>query len=200
MDDIVKELIEKSYSIHESLEFSNFHLDEDSINQIGKSGDRVLKVFPCIPSSCVPMTAMWVADIRDNLKIPVYAVTGSLDIDGRKIFGDESIHNKSGNASNNLDWDGHCWMIVDEYVCDISLFRTAYSNFSHPVLKQKVIDEFGKDRGLLMATVKNLLELGFKYTPTDILTDQETTSCLHGAKLIIKDSITQAQPQPEKPG
>lgn len=126
------------------------------------AGKGVLKLFPNVPRACALMTALWVVFIRSNTKYPIYAIAGSLLVDGIHVFGRTSSENqiKEAFTCTNLDWDGHCWIVFGNLIGDISLFRTAYSDKSPPALKEKVISEFGEGRGILIVPLDFLTKLG----------------------------------------
>jgi hypothetical protein len=55
------------------------------------------------------------------------------DTDWAQVFGE-----------SRTDWDGHCWIVCDDYIVDASVFRTAYSTQSPPALACVVREGFGE--------------------------------------------------------
>ena len=135
------------------------------------------------------MTAMWAAFIRDNTEYPVHAVAGSLFVDGNHVFGSSltTVQVKKAFSGTNLDWDGHCWIIFGNLIADVSLFRTAYSEASPPILKNKVLSEFGEGRGLFIAPIETTRQAGFVYEPKYVLTNDEITRLFNGARSMMKN-------------
>lgn len=188
MDQQLFSLIESSYSTTEAETALSFRPSEHDAELLMDAGKEVLNLFPNVPGACALMTAMWVAFIRDNTKCPIYAIAGSLLINGIHVFGSTSSTNqiKEAFTCTNLNWDGHCWVIFGNLIGDISLFRTAYSDKSPPALKEKVISKFGEGRGLFIAPLNSLEELGIIYHPQYALTDDEITHLFNGARTIIE--------------
>lgn len=182
-------LITESYSAVEAESALNFQPTETAISQLAEAGKAVLQVFPYKAGACALMSAMWIASIRDNTKYPIHAVAGSLFIDGYHLFGRDAAANQTKGAFNgtNLDWDGHCWIIFGNLIGDISLFRTAYSDNSPRVLKEKVISVFGEGRGLFVMSYDATLEYGIRYEPKYVLTDDEITGLCKGIFSMIEN-------------
>ncbi|MEH2006476.1 hypothetical protein [Nostoc sp.] len=132
------------------------------------------------------MSAMWTAMIRDNTNIPVHMIAGSLDMRGRRIFGnDKNMHEiNDAFSKSNLDWDGHCWVVFGDDIGDISLFRTAYSQESPEWLRNIIRTQFGEGRGMVLAPPSKMLENGLVYTPRYVLKNSEITGLIKSIKLI----------------
>jgi len=130
------------------------------------------------------MSAMWVAGIEhDHPDLPVYEVAGDLLVDGQSVFWTESAPEQvaADFERSRLDWDGHCWIVVGDYVGDVSIFRTAYSTQSSPRLSRAIVERFGTGKGLLLSTVANLEAMGFEYRPKYVVTRAQVNSLLLGA-------------------
>jgi hypothetical protein len=67
--------------------------------------------------------------------------------------------------------------MCDDYIIDISVFRTAYSGKSHPLLARAVREGFGEGRGLLLAQDTSPLN----YRPQYVLTRDEIDALGKGA-------------------
>ncbi len=188
MDQHLFSLIEASYSTTEAETAFSFHPSEHDVQILIDAGKAVLTLFPNVPGACALMTAMWVALIREKNKYPIYAIAGSLLINGIHVFGCTSsvTQMKEVFTCTNLDWDGHCWIIFGNLIGDISLFRTAYSDKSPPALKEKVISQFGEGHGLFVTPLDFPTELGIVYHPQYALTDDEITYLCNGAQTFIK--------------
>ncbi|OKH38113.1 hypothetical protein NIES2119_11185 [[Phormidium ambiguum] IAM M-71] len=183
----LSELIKQSYSENEASKYVECSLTKEDYGLIVESAKGILDNFPSIHNCCAPMSAIWTAMIRDNTDIPAYMVAGSLDIMGKRIFGDNmNTHDMSQTFSkSNLDWDGHCWVVFGDCIGEISLFRTAYSKHSPQWLREMIRSQFGEGRGMLLATPSKLLEHGLVYTPSYVLKDSEITGLVKSIELII---------------
>lgn len=177
-------LIEKSYSINESLKWDSYEVTSQDKNYIVTRGQEILENFPYIPKCCAPMSSMWAALIRDNTNIPAHVVAGCLNFKGKKLFGNDLKTDKIQDVffNSNSSWDGHCWVMFGHLIGEISLFRTAYKEKQHVWLKRMVIESFGKGRGMLLATLSDAEKLGLQYQPQYILTDDQITGLELGAR------------------
>jgi hypothetical protein len=162
-----------------------------AIDTIINAGEEVLKLFPDIPGSCVPMSALWTAFIKDNTKYPIYVIAGSLYIDDKNIFGNNITleETKKVFSNSNLDWDGHCWVLFGNLICDISIFRTAYSKSSPKLLKEKILSIFGENKGLFIVPLEEISKIGMRYETKYVLTDDEITSLFKGAYYLIEHRL-----------
>ncbi|HLO87873.1 MAG TPA: hypothetical protein VK203_23090 [Nostocaceae cyanobacterium] len=185
MREKISELIKNSYSEAEASTYLKYNLTQKDIEIVKESARNVLKDFPVVPNCCAPMSAMWTAMIRDNTNIPVYMVAGSLDMNEKRIFGGNDMRNiNEAFSKSNLDWDGHCWMVFGDYVGDISLFRTVYSQQSPEWLKNMILTQFGEGRGILLGNPSGMLEHGLVYTPLYVLKDSEITGLVKSIPLL----------------
>jgi hypothetical protein len=192
MKSLIKKLIAESYDEIEANNYLTFKPTNDQVQQLAEAGNSVLTRFPYQAGACALMSAMWGALIRDNTDFPIHVVAGSLYIDGQHIFGSDpsANHIKDAFVGKNLDWDGHCWVAFGDLIGDVSIFRTAYSKDSPPILKNKVLSSFGEGRGLFVATMDSMIENGFKYEPKYILTDNEISGLFKGAFSLINSKNT----------
>ena len=190
MNEKVKKLIKKSYDKNEANKASSFIFSDKAKEKLIERGKDVLQNYPYHPGLCASMSALWAALIRDNTDYPIHAVAGSLFIDDYHAFGrDESKDNyKNAFLQSNKDWDGHCWVVIGEYIGDISLFRSAYSKKSSKKLKNKIISKFGKKRGLFVAQETELKTIGLKYEPLYVIKNNEITSLVKGALAIFDNN------------
>jgi hypothetical protein len=116
-------------------------------------------------------------------KIPCYVVAGSLRVGNVYVFGDgKPFDGRRVLSRSSLDWDGHTWIIVGNYLADVSLFRTAYSGKVHPVLAEHVRQEFGDGRGLLICKHGDAPLRGLYYQPQYVLTQAQADAIFLGAR------------------
>lgn len=183
----LSELIKQSYSESEASKYVKYTLTKEDYDLIFDSAESVLYNIPPSPYCCAPMSAIWTAMIRDHTDIPAYMVAGSLDMMGKRIFGNNmNAHDMSQTFSESkLDWDGHCWVVFGDCIGDISLFRTAYSEYTPELLGKMIRSQFGEGRGMLLATPSKLLEHGLVYTPNYVLKDSQITGLVKSIELIL---------------
>lgn len=182
-------LIEISYDKSAAKATLSFSPDTFAVQQLVDAAKEILTNFPYIPGACALMTAIWTAMIRERTKYPIHAVAGSLFIDNHHIFGGNLTEKQTREAFSgiNHDWDGHCWVIFGNLIADISLFRTAYSEVSPPILQKKILSKFGKGRGLFVMSIEELCKTGIIYDAKYILTDDQITGLLRGAQTMIEN-------------
>jgi hypothetical protein len=177
----IKNLIKESYNDKDADLAMKFQFTQEAFNLLMESGMEVLKRIPCKPGACAQMTALWTAFVRDNSGYPIHAVAGSLSIDSFNFFLEHSSKDeiKLAFKENNMDWDGHCWVMLGNYIGDASIFRTAYQGLNS-TLKNCIISRFGLGQGLLIFSVEDLKKMGIVYRPQYILTDPEVTGFIKG--------------------
>ena len=132
---------------------------------------------------CAPMSAIWAAMLQDHYQIPAVVVAGDLLLEQQRIFKcDRNIEITSNRAPGEpaSKWDGHCWVELDGYVGDISLFRTAYSAPPDSRLRSFVELHFGLGRGMIFANRKDLVEQQMYYQPKYVLTDAQINGLCNG--------------------
>mgnify|MGYP005991633367 CR=1 FL=1 len=184
----INKLISYSYTNKEASKMENFSVDDKVINNIVTASKQILTVFPDMPLSCLPMSTLLTAMVRDTYNYPIHAVTGSLIIDNTRVFDNNLTKEETKIAltKSNTNWGGHCWVICNNLIIDISLCRTAYSQSSNSRLNQKVISLFGQNRGMFINTYKELKNSGIVYEEDYILNNDEITSFVKGAYSFIE--------------
>jgi hypothetical protein len=177
-------LIEASYDVAEKTRFFSFETTYSHLEQAAEVGAAVLGRSPITPGACTYLTATWVAVLRDRLNFPAYCVAGDLCVRGRMAFGstDPDVAQRFGESCDA--WDGHCWLVLGQYIGDISVFRTAYAQPHGSNLRQAVLDEFGPGRGLFLLRYSDTLAAGFEYRPKYVIREKEITALINGARTI----------------
>ena len=186
----LSQLITESYDAKEADRTLAFRPDEKSLRTLTYAGYELLQKFPYKPGACAMMTALWVQCIRDTTSYPIHAVAGALFIDDRQIFGSDPKANKMKGAfdSTNMDWDGHCWVTLGNYIADASLCRTAYSTASPPLLKERILAAFGTGRGIIAAPAEKFSAIGIRLDAKHVLTKREIDNLFNGAAFMIQQS------------
>ena len=182
-------LISLSYNEKESENYANFKPKKNEIDTLIEAAKEALSIFPNIPGACVPLSSLLASLIRDNTNYPIHAIAGSLYIDNKKVFHNESDDFKALFKKTNLEWDGHCWIIFGNYLCDISICRTAYSNLSPVILKNKILSTMGEGKGIFICPIDKLLDNGFNFIPKYVLTDEEITIGFNSACYLINKKM-----------
>ncbi|HAT6977304.1 hypothetical protein [Legionella pneumophila] len=174
-------LIEKFYSKKHADQFSISYLYSTQIELLQQSCRDVLQMLPPQPYECALLSACLVERAR-QAGLSCYLVAGSLSLTGRTLFEyDPAIEHK--NIVEN--WSGHCWVIINDTIAEISLFRTAYSEKSPTWLKNQIIEHFGEQRGAILATISEIKKLGLYYTPEYVFNDLQLSGLLNYAEQII---------------
>jgi hypothetical protein len=180
------DLITKSHSSTAADAYRDFLPTEQQRQRLYEVGREVLSNFPNIPGACAPMSTLYAARWQQESDTPIYVVAGKLNIEDNPVFGSEIDANEIGSvlSQSNSSWDGHCWLVFGPYIVDISIFRTAYSDYSPAILASHVTEKFGKNRGILVAEPSALAEHGFQYIPQYVFTEELVTGhCLGAAQI-----------------
>ena len=184
----IADLVGNAYSTGERETYSLFSPDKPALSHLAAKGNEVVENFPCVAFACTHMTALWTIIIRDQTDYPIHMVAGALRINNRLVFGDTetTLDPTTTFTESTLDFDGHCWVMFGEYIGDISIFRTAYSDKAPAFLNQAVTREFGAGRGFMIDTYGGLLKSEFEYIPQFVLTDDQVSALGRGALSVIQ--------------
>jgi hypothetical protein len=150
----IAELIRQSQSEAAAEAYLACRPTEDQIRQIGEVGREILLHVRAVPGACAPMSALYAAILQNRMPgTIIHMVAGALAVEGKYVFGQAADRVDGNNifGRSNPSWDGHSWLVCGDYIIDISLFRTAYSAQSPPLLARYVRAEFGEGRGLLIS-------------------------------------------------
>jgi hypothetical protein len=163
---------------------------EAHLGVLAETGKDVLVHFPPMPAACAMMSALYAARMQMQSDAPVFVVAGVLSIGSTCVFGNDADTRDWRSAFNesNPSWDGHCWVMLGDYIADISIFRTAYSQHSPPLLAEHVAKHFGTGRGLLICKTAESSGLGFLYQPQCVLTEGQITGLMNGARSLFEQS------------
>ena len=179
--------IRHAYSMAEAQRYADFADEKRCLDEVVSIGKEVLEHVPPCAGACAIMSALWTALVRDRLDLPVYCVAGDLLADGRLVFGHGASSTEFAVAfgESNLDWDGHCWLVLGEYIGDLSVFRTAYAATSPRPLRDLVLSRFGLGRGLWLATEAVSVANGLSYKPRYVLTNQQLDGLVLGGRALF---------------
>ena len=175
----IKQLISKYRSVDDAIQYSEFTLNNPQ-KLLEVARDIMINIPPSF-GACAMLSAMWAGYLKDHFSIPVIVVAGDLKISGKTIFKCKKNlpePSKSGKVISS-SWSGHCWIEVDGWIGDLSVFRTAYQIDGPSVLKEFIISSFGQNRGALLCQQQDL-PLGMKYVPKFVLKDNQIDSLVSG--------------------
>lgn len=141
----------------------------------------IMRNVPPTFGACAMLSSMWAGYLKDHYSIPAMVVAGDLKISGKTIFKCKKNlpePTKSGKVISS-SWSGHCWIEVDGWIGDLSVFRTAYQIEGPSVLKDFIISSFGQNRGALLCQQQDLPP-GMKYVPKYVLKDNQIDGLISG--------------------
>ena len=148
-------------------------------SQIQELSIEILKYFPNRPFLCLPMSALLYANLKDNFNSDAHLVTGNFLYKDQYVF-KQDFSIEENISSSLLDWSGHAWVEYENWIIDLSFFRTLYSDQFTKAYKNELIKLFGTGRGLLISEIESLKEKEISYQAIDRLKDNTATSIIHG--------------------
>ncbi|WP_300181691.1 hypothetical protein [uncultured Aliivibrio sp.] len=184
----INQLVNRYRGESEANEYSHFNLKHPQ--PLLESARELLSIVPPSMGACAPLSAAWAQMLRDKYDIPAIVVAGDFKVLGKRIFKCKTNLPESnlGGKVINKKWDGHCWIEIDGYIGDLSIFRTAYS-LNHPsVLKEFVESTFGSGRGAFLAPYSDVPK-GMKYEAKYVLTDKQIAGLLGGLSYQLEQRI-----------
>jgi hypothetical protein len=131
------------------------------------------------------MSAVYSLVLEKKSSPPAYVVAGQLWIGETRVFGEEAPIDGQRFSQSNPSWDGHAWIICGDYLADIAICRTAYSNFSPPALAEHVKRQFGTGKGLLICKSHDVIKSGLGYVPQYVLTQGQVDALGRGAQAVF---------------
>ncbi len=167
--------------------FLSYDLKKEDLEFIKDISKGILLEFPKRAFDCCMLSAVLGAVINDKSNIPVSVFVGHLDYNSKRMFNcTTSIPYSKSELKINETWEGHCWVELNGFIIDLSIFRTIYLGNVSVELKNDIIQNFGENRGILAGTPLDMEKLGFNYTPCYILNQDQITGLVKGANEIIK--------------
>ncbi|MEZ8149726.1 hypothetical protein AB6E95_14660 [Vibrio splendidus] len=184
----IEQLVARYKAVDEAALFNNFTLQTPQF--LGDSAKDIMTNVPPSFGACAMISAMWAGYLKDHYSIPAVVVAGDLKISGKTIFKCKKNlpePTKSGNIVSGK-WDGHCWIEIDGWIGDLSIFRTAYQIEGQSVLKNFVLSNFGSGKGALISPKSNL-PVELKYIPKYVLNKNQVDSLISGLSYQIGQGI-----------
>lgn len=160
-------------------------MDQKTLDALKSAINEILTNVPHVPFLCLPLSAILYALLKDKYAIQSSLVVGTLSFKDTIIFKPDFSITGTNNASFKT-WAGHAWVELDEFIIDLSLFRTIYSDAFTKPCKNDLISKFGKARGAIIASSQAMKEDGFLYTATETLTDDDATGIIKGFQPLLQ--------------
>jgi hypothetical protein len=185
---VIQQLTARSRGVQDARKFQHFNLDSPQ-PLIETAKDIMSSVQPSF-GACAMLSAAWAGMLNDHYDIPAIVVAGDLKIEGKRVFKCKKNISVSGNTEKflNRKWDGHCWIEIDGFIGDLSIFRTAYS-LKHPsVLRQFIESNFGLGRGAMLSPVEDIPQ-GMQYIPKFVLDDTQINGLIAGLGYQLEQGI-----------
>jgi hypothetical protein len=169
--------LESVYSPEEIQNILDYKVSEEELNNIASMGKQLLRTIPTLPSICASMSSKWYEFIKFHTTVPVYVVTGHLQIGSYPLFTQKvPINSLPFDRETFEGWDGHCWIEFGGYIGDISIFRTVYAeSFPHQNFKSQFLSLFGANQECIFAKVTDLETAGLSYIPVNVLNESAIT-------------------------
>jgi hypothetical protein len=175
----INQLISRYRSVDDAIKYSEFKLDNPQ--QVLDVARDIMRNIPPSFGACAMLSSMWAGYLKDHYSIPALVVAGDLKISGKTIFKCKKNIPEPTRAGKVIssNWAGHCWIEVDGWIGDLSVFRTAYQIDGLSVLRDFIISSFGENRGALLCPQSDLPP-SMKYVPKYILKDNQIDSLISG--------------------
>lgn len=185
---LVRQLITRYRGLSAADEYFSYRLE--NLDVLASTAKKFMSIIPPSFGECAQMSASWAGYLQDKHSIPAIVVAGDLKISGKKVF--KCTKNlpdaKKTQKFITGKWNGHCWIEIDGYIGDLSIFRTAYAINGSSVLKDFIISNFGFGRGAMLSPYQDLPE-GMQYKPKFILKDNQINALIAGMSYKIENSI-----------
>jgi hypothetical protein len=178
------ELIAATHSSEAAIAFASSTLSRANRSALAVVGLGLMHRFLPVPRACCAMSALYAVALRSAVAAPAYLVAGKLYADGVRVYGEAGscAEETMPFLRDDLDWDGHMWVAIGEYLADITLLVTARSPGSADALASLVSREFAADSRLMIAKAADTGSLGLEYRPEYVLTPEEVDALARGAE------------------
>ena len=185
------DLIAATWSPEAATAFAACTLSPAARSALAEVGIGLMQRFPPVPRACCGMSAVYAAALRSAVDAPAYLVAGKLYADDVRVFGTARSFPDTAMPflRTDLDWDGHMWVAIGEYLADISLLVTARSRGASDALGALVSREFGPDDRLMIAKAADLQTIGLVYYPEYALTPEEVDALARGAEVDLLQRV-----------
>lgn len=167
--------------------FKSYEMNEADQVRLSQCAIDLLKIFPPTPSPSALLSAALAVSLERHIKAPIHVVAGTLAVEDVPVFGDRQPFDGPTLFKSSIpDWDGHAWVMIGQYVVDMSIFRSAYSAEGPARLARHIDLNFGPEKGLYVDQWKRTRRVGLSYEPQYILSATEVTKLMGGAYHVIE--------------
>ena len=176
---ILRKAIVNSLSTSSAESYFSYKLNNPQV--LADAAKDIMASVPPFFGDCALLSASWAGYLQDHYSIPAIVVVGDLEIKGKTVFHcKENLpdFDTSGTIINKA-WDGHCWIEIDGWIGDLSIFRTAYAIKGPSLLKEFIINSFGLGRGAMIGSADDLPN-HMKYVPKFILKENQMNALISG--------------------
>lgn len=184
----LKQLIARSRGVAEAEAYASFKLEDPQ--PLIESARELMETIPPSFGACAMMSASWVGVLQDHFSNPAIAVAGDLKIGGARVFKcKKNLPDFKKPGKLILDkWDGHCWIEIDGFIGDMSVFRTAYAIARPSILKEFIVNTFGYGRGSMVCPYEDLPS-GMQYVPKYVLKNSQINGLISGMAYQLENNI-----------
>ena len=184
----LRETLKTVFTEKEVQSFFSYHLTNEDKAFIKEAVIGVLKIVPANAFNCAMLNGLLGAIISDHSNIPVAVIAGHLDYSSRRLFNcSRPFPYSTDKKEINEEWDGHCWVELNNLIIDISIFRTIYYGQVPEDLYNEIVTKFGEGRGALLCSANEMINQEFNYIPCYSLTNDQISGLVLGAQTIIQN-------------
>ncbi len=183
----LNDVLKTTLTEKEIQDFFSYALTTDNLAFLKEAINEVLTIVPKNAFNCAMLSGILGAIISDHSKIPVSVIAGHLDYSSKRIFNcTRPIPYSTDKKEITEEWDGHCWVEINNLIVDISFFRTMYYGQIPTDLNKQIRAKFGEGRGALVCSPNEMLNQGFNYTPCYCLTKDQISGLVLGAQTLFR--------------
>jgi hypothetical protein len=173
----MEDLIAEAHSVEAAAGYSACVPTMGALSKIWMAGRQVISTAPEQAAACVPMTALLLRHLGDELRGQLFVVAGSLqaaDRDGTFIFGGpEPMDCRRLFAESDASWNGHLWLMFGPYIADISFTRSVRLDGKRDTLKAFARKLFGDADEPVICRRDQLRTKGLIYWPQCVLSQSQ---------------------------
>jgi hypothetical protein len=187
-DITIKQLIVRASGISVAENYFSYKLKSRQV--LAETAQNLMSIVPPSFGECALLSASWAGFLQEEHSIPAIVVAGDLKIKRTRVFRCKKNIPVGGRTGKLIKgkWDGHCWIEIDGYIGDLSIFRTAYSSSSSSILKEYILSTFGWGRGCMISP-ESELPMGIKYIPKYVLKDDQINCLAAGMSYKLEKGI-----------
>lgn len=160
-------------------------LSDNDKSTIVISADVTVEKMKPVHGGCLYYSSMYSALVGDHTNLKPRLVIGSLIVSGETVFRHTPLKNLLDSGSDIISqWDGHAWVEISDFVCDLSIFQTIYSAQTPKKIKGIFEDLFSPDKKYIIGQKSKLEGIDMFYTPEEVLEDKHINLLINSAHKI----------------